>query len=238
MTARVATTVLEVREGHDLLSNGCWSRYRKVVARTKMIDKNTMRSLLERMERAAEETLQRDSAFYKALRALKREIDNDPRVQSTVRELQTAGRSVFSSFVPHIKIRIRTQEGVFELPKPAPIPVAPAAERVGRLTQELRNAASAVIKRSRYYRELGTIVNQAVGASDRFEGIASEVESAGYEVLICLDLSAYAQAKETAPPHGQLRGETAEPRKAPVPLQLSSSDRKFLKDLKITIDES
>jgi hypothetical protein len=190
------------------------------------------------MERAAEETLQQDSAFHQAVRALKREIDDDPLVRSRVSELQAAGRSVFSSFVPHIKIRVRTDEGVFELPKAAPIPTAPAAELIGRLTQELRDAASAVIKRSRYYRDLGIIVNQAVGASDRFEGIASEVESAGYEVLICLDLSAYAQAKELIPPHRQLREAIAQPRKRSVPIQLSNSDRKFLKDLKITIDEN
>ena len=203
-----------------------------------MIDRNTMRSLLERMERAAEETLQQDSAFHKAVRALKREIDDDPLVRATVSELQAAGRSVFSSFVPHIKIRLRTEEGVFELPKPAPIPVTSAAEQVDRLTRELKNAASAVIKRSRHYRDLGIIVNQVVGASDRFDGIASEVESAGYEVLICLDLSAYAQAKELIPPSRQLREANPQPRKGPVPIQLSSSDRKFLKDLKITIDET
>jgi hypothetical protein len=51
-----------------------------------MIDRKTMRSLLENMEHAAEETLQQDSAFYQAVQALKLEIDNDPRVQSTVSE--------------------------------------------------------------------------------------------------------------------------------------------------------
>lgn len=202
-----------------------------------MIDRKTMRSLLENMELAAQETLQQDSAFYEAVRALKREIDNDPVVQSTVSELQAAGRSVFSSFVPHIKIRVRTEDGVFALPRPAHIPVAPAVEQVGRLTQELRNAASAVIKRSHYYRELGTIVNEAVGASDRFEGIASEVESAGYEVLICLDLSAYAQVNVSAPAHPQLREANAHiPCVEPVPIRLSGSDRKFLKALRIRID--
>jgi hypothetical protein len=202
-----------------------------------MIDRKTMRSLLENMELAAQETLQQDSAFYEAVRALKREIDNDPVVQSTVSELQAAGRSVFSSFVPHIKIRVRTEDGVFALPRPAHIPAAPAVEQVGRLTQELRNAASAVIKRSHYYRELGTIVNEAVGASDRFEGIASEVESAGYEVLICLDLSAYAQVKVSAPAHPQLREANAQvPCVEPVPIRLSGSDRKFLKALRIRID--
>jgi hypothetical protein len=204
-----------------------------------MIDRKTMLSLLEKMELAAQETLQQDSAFYKALLALKREIDNDPVVQSTVSELQAAGRSVFNSFVPHIKIRVRTEEGVFALPRPADIPVAPAVEQVGRLTRELRNAASAVIKRSRYYRELGTIVNEAVAASDRFEGIASEVESAGYEVLICLDLSAYAQVKGSASAHPQAREVNPQiPDVEPVPVQLSGSDRKFLKALRIRIDDN
>jgi hypothetical protein len=204
-----------------------------------MIDRKTMRSLLENMELAAQETLQQDSAFYDAVRALKHEIDNDPVVQSTVSELQAAGRSVFSSFVPHIKIRVRTEDGVFALPRPAQIPVAPAVEQVGRLTQELRNAASAVIKRSRYYRELGVIVNEAVGASDRFEGIASQVESAGYEVLICLDLSAYAQVNVSAPVHPQLREANAHvPCVKPTPIRFSGSDRKFLKTLRIRIDEN
>ena len=203
-----------------------------------MIDRKTMRSRLESMERAAQETLQRDSAFYEAVQALKREIDNDPQVQSTVRELQAAGGMVFSSFVPNVRIRVRTEEGVFALPRPAAIAGAPAAERVGRLTQDLRDAASAAIKKSRYYRELDAIVNQAVGASDRFEGIASEVESAGYEVLICLDLSAYAQVRGAVAPRQLLLEAGAQrPADEPVPLQLSSNDRKFLKAIKVRIDE-
>jgi hypothetical protein len=132
-----------------------------------MIDRKTMRSLLAKMELAAQETLQQDSVFHKALRALKREIDNDPVVQSTVNELHAAGRRVFSSFVPHIEIRVRTEEGIFALPRPA-IPVPPPVEQVGRLTQELREAASVVIKKSRYYRELGIIVNHAVGDTMRW----------------------------------------------------------------------
>ncbi len=211
-----------------------------------------MRSLLEKMERAAEETLQQDSAFYEAVRALKSEIDNDPQVQATVDELRAAGRSVFSSFVPHIKIRIRTEEGVFALPKRPPIAVSPAAEQVGRLTQELRTAASAVIKNSRYYRELDTIVNEAVGASDRFEGIAAEIENAGHEVLICLDLSAYVEVqgaataphevRETKPrqkrPQVSREAKPQMPRETPFPIQLSGHDRAFLKDLGIKTDES
>jgi hypothetical protein len=193
---------------------------------------------LEKMELAAQETLQQDSVFHKALRALKREIDNDPVVQSTVSEMHGGGRRVFSSFVPHIKIRVGTEEGIFALPRPA-IPVAPPVEQVGRLTQELRDAARVVIKKSRYYREIGIIVNDAVGASGHFEGLAFEVESAGYEVPICLDLSAYAQVNAPAPEHPPLRGADAPISVAePLPIQLSGSDRKFLKSLNIRIDES
>lgn len=119
-----------------------------------MIDRRTMRSLLEGMERAAEETLQQDSTFYEVVQALKVEIDNDPVVRSMVSELRAAGRSVFNSFVPRIKIRVRTEAGVFALPKPHGIRQMPAVEKIGRLTQELRNAASAAIKKSRYYNQI------------------------------------------------------------------------------------
>jgi hypothetical protein len=210
-----------------------------------MIDRKTMRSLLENMEEAAEETLQCDPNFYKALRALKGEIDNDPQVQAMVGDLRSAGRRVFNSFAPRIKIRVRTEEGIFALPKPVQesdgsLPVE--SHGVDRLTRELRNAASAVIRRSRHYRELDAIVNEAVGASERFEGIASEVESQGYEVLICLDLSAYSQVAyaenhRTAPPAPDGRGMNAEiAGDEPFMIQLSRSDRKFLAGLKISVD--
>jgi len=201
-----------------------------------MIDRNVMRSLLESMELAAEETLQQDSNFHRVLVALKAEIDNDPAVQAIVGELQAAGRSVHKSFVPHIKIRVRTEEGIFALPKPAEIPVGPAVEKVSRLIQELKNAASKVIKNSRHYRELDLIVNKVVAANDRFEGIASEIENAGYEVLICLDLSAYAQVQGMTRPSRQRFQPNALAREAPEPIRLSGSDRKFLAAMKISFD--
>jgi hypothetical protein len=212
-----------------------------------MIDRKTMRSLLENMERAAEETLQQDSSFYEALHALKTEIDNDAQVQATVSELRAAGGRVFNSFAPHIKIRVRTEEGIFALPRPAQEAVAASqasgdSHEVGRLTRELRNAASAVIRRSRNYRELDAIVNEAVGASDRFEAIASEIETQGHEILICLDLSAYAlvsyaESEGTAMPSRQTSGMNAEiAGDEPFMIQLSRSDRKFLAGLKISVD--
>jgi len=161
-----------------------------------MIDRETMRTLLKSMEQAAEESLQQDTAFYEALQSLKAEIDSDPRVQTALAVLQASGRRVFNSFVPHVKIRVKTEEGVFALPKPTTI----QSDQTGELTQELRNAASAVIMNSRHRRELDMIVNEVIGASQQFEGIASQIERAGYELVICLDLSAYAQIRESAAP--------------------------------------
>jgi hypothetical protein len=201
-----------------------------------MIDRRRMRSLLEGMERAAEETLQQDSAFYEAVQALKVEIDSDPVVRSMVSELRAAGRSVFNSFVPRIKIRVRTEEGIFALPKPNGIRQTPAIEQVGRLAQELRNAASAVIKKSRYYNQLDNIVNEAIDSSDRFEGIAARAESAGYEVLICLDLSAYAQIQSPLQEGQAADVETEDT--SPVNIRLTAGDRKFLTALRIRIDPS
>jgi hypothetical protein len=159
-------------------------------------------------------------------------------VRSMVSELRAAGRSVFNSFVPRIKIRVRTEEGIFALPRTDGIRQTPAVEQVGRLTQELRNASSAVIKKSRYYNQLDNIVNEAIESSDRFEGIAARVESAGYEVLICLDLSAYAQV-HTLPQERQVPDVDAKTEDTRlVDIRLTASDRKFLTALKIRVEPS
>lgn len=201
-----------------------------------MVDRKTMQSRLEHMEQAAEEVLRQDSAFYEVLLALKSEIDDDPEVQAIVGELKATGRSVFNSFVPRVKVRVRTQEGIFALPKPAQVASVDAAEE-GRLIQQLKDAASAVIKKSKCYRELDALVNEVIGASDCFEGIASQVEREGHDVLICLDLSTYAQVQATAlaAEQGWLMNPRAS-REEPALIQFSRSDRAFLAGLKIKID--
>ena len=203
-----------------------------------MVDKRAMRGLLSDMEHAAEEILLHDPAFFEALHALKWEMDSDPRVQSAVRSLQAAGQKVFSSFVPHIKVRIRMEDGIFALAKQPEISGAPPVESVAKLTQELKNAASAVIITSRYCQELERIVNEAIAANDKFENIASLIENAGHEVLISLDLSAYAhvQASSTAvPPFG--RAHRQERSEKPVNVDFSAQDLSFLKALKIKADD-
>ena len=200
-----------------------------------MIDDKTIRLMLENMESAAEEAVRSDPAFFEALQSLKAEIDRDPRVQAAVNNLRAAGSRVFSSLVPHIRIRIRTNGGTVSLPVKDHGIGIPSVEQVGQLTQELKSAASAVIMRGRYREELDHILNEAVGSSSRFEGLASEIEGAGYEVVICLDLSAYAQVRESSEPHCKTRKlVSAEPLSA----LLSAQDLKFLRGLKIKAIES
>lgn len=196
-----------------------------------MIDRRTLRGLLKDMEHAAEEALQQDSSFLEVLQALKWEIDSDSRVQSAVRGLHAAGQRVFSSFVPRIRVRIKKGESVFILPKPQEISAFSDTAPVSMLTQQLKDAASAVIKTSRHCQELERIVNEAVAASSSFEKLASQVENAGHEVLISLDLSAYAQVRESA-----ARPERAATIDSPPELpktEFSAKDRDFLKAIGI-----
>lgn len=203
------------------------------------MDKRAMRGLLKDMESAAEKVLQQDSSFFEALQALKWEIDGDPRVQSAVRGLRAAGHNVFSSFVPRIKVRVRTEEGIFTLAKQPEVPGASSLDPVASLTQELKNAAGAVIAASPYCLELERIVNEAVTASDSFENLASQLESAGYEVLISLDVSAYAQIQaSSAAPDRLLPAGLSKSSEEPATIELSSYDLSFLKELKIKADDN
>jgi hypothetical protein len=196
-----------------------------------MIDDKKMLWMLESMEHAAEEALRHDAAFCDALQSLKAEIDCDTRVQSAVRNLHEAGSRVFSSLVPRIKIRIRTNEGVVALPERNPVlPVL--EEPVAQLSQELKSAASAVIMRGRYRQELDSIMNEAICASLRFEGIASHIESAGYEIVICLDLSTYAQLRHFSAPIRNARHSCGA--REPFCGLLSGQDMKFLKAIGIS----
>jgi len=196
-----------------------------------MIDDKTIRSMLEGMESAAEEALRGDATFYHTLRSLKAEIDSDPRVQSAVNELHAGGSRVYSSLVPRIKIRVRTSAGEISLGEPTNAEAYSSAP-VAHLTHELRSAAHAVMIRGRYREVLDQIMNQAVESSERFESIAAQVEKAGNEIVICLDLSACARIRETSKPYR--RATDLPSSTGPLGRLLSEQDRKFLQDLKIS----
>jgi hypothetical protein len=204
-----------------------------------MMDQYSIQGLLKEMENAAEQVLQHDAAFFEALQALKWEIDGDPKVKSAARDLRAAGQRVFSSFVPHIKVRIRTQTALHEAAKPAGAAGPSAADPIARQIQELKNAASAVIMASRYCQELERIVNEAVTASESFESLASRVERAGHEVVISLDLSAYVQVQASSAAVDRSHGTALQnSSREPANIKLSSYDLSFLKALKIKTDEN
>ena len=198
-----------------------------------------MQGLLKEMENEAELALQQDAAFFEALQALKWEIDGDPRVKSAVRDLRAAGQRVFSSFVPRIKVRIRTQGALHETARPAGAAGPSAADPFARQVQELKNAASAVIMASRYCQELERIINEAVTASESFEDMASRVERAGHEVVISLDLSAYVQVQPSSAAADRTQETVLQnSSREPADIKLSSYDLSFLKALKIKTDEN
>ena len=187
------------------------------------------------MERAVSEVLQQDAGFFEALQALKWEIERDPRVQSAVSNLEGSGQRVFTSFVPQVRVRVRTRDGVFALPRAGKNRARQEKGPLSKLTQELTNAASAVILRSRIREQLDTIVNEAVSACTPFESIASEIERKGHEVLICLDLSAYAQVHELLAKASQQQLDLPVVDEVPR-IELSKYDLEFMKALKIKLD--
>ena len=82
-------------------------------------------------------------------------------------------------------------------------------------------------------------MNEAVTASDSFEDLASQLERAGYEVLISLDVSAYAQVHaSSAAPDRLLPASLSKSSDEPATIELSSYDLSFLKELKIKADEN
>jgi hypothetical protein len=196
-----------------------------------MIDDTAMRMKLENMRRAAEEALESDSSFYEALIALKGEIDRDPIVQAAISNLQRTGQRVFTSFVPNIKIRVRTSEGVVSCPDQVES-AAGSLESASQLIEQLKNATRAVIERSRHRHELDSIVTETVAASGRFEGIAAEIESAGYQVVICLDLSSYAKIRGS---RNTILPQTISETHQSTVWSFSAQDVSFLKQMKIKV---
>ena len=90
--------------------------------------------------------------------------------------------------------------------------------------------------RGRFRKELDSIMNQAICSSVRFEGIASEIEQAGHEVVICLDLSAYAEVRGASQPIRNARS-SSDSREF-LNGVLSDNDLRFLKAMGITAVEN
>jgi len=212
--------------------------------------------LLRNLEGKAQRALSEDVSFLEALQGLKWEVDNDARVKAATQALRDRGLIPCSSLAPRIRIGLHAGEDVFTLPKDSPPSSSSDAEDLGyvrqiaseAVTQELRDAATAVLDASPYCRQLERIVSKALHAKASFERIAAALERAGYQLHICLDLSAYARVHERTS-EGTLSPENKPPRnerqrsrsrsnslssRERWQLPLSGQDIEFLRRLRIT----
>lgn len=203
------------------------------------IGKRELSGMLRELERIAEHALQHDSAFLEAFQALKWEIERDRNVRATVQELQAAGHRVFSSFVPRIHVQARTTEGAVVASSHAQAPLHVSAQADTVLVEELKRAASAAIPKSRRRTDLERVVNEATASNIAFENIASQLEHAGYEVQLSLEIAPYARIQGQADTSIR-RTPSARPNVAEdsPDIEFSSYDHSFLKALKISPGEN
>jgi hypothetical protein len=215
-----------------------------------IIGRNTLRTLLRDLEREAQRTVDGDASFLEALQNLKREVDGDPRVKAVIRAFQAQDLAVASSFDPRIRIRLHMGETIVAVPEPLPFTRESYSQETQdefgseAATEQLRDAANAVVGASPLCQELDRIVNEALRANPSFEQLAAGLERAGYELHICLDLSLYARVSNQ-PPYAAPAAERkvmrnsrrAHPQPAsaePYAFPLSSQDLEFLKRMKIS----
>jgi len=92
--------------------------------------------------------------------------------------------------------------------------------------------------------ELGNAINESLSDSDRIAGAIGEIKRAGYDVFLVLEATIGFNKREEGADEDSEEGEgaTAEPpskRKfeSTGKIKLTSQDQKFLRALKIAIDE-
>ncbi len=91
--------------------------------------------------------------------------------------------------------------------------------------------------------ELGNAINESLSDSDRIAAAIGEIKRAGYDVFLVLEATIGFNKREES---GESESEEAEAERAAPPkrkfestgkIKLTSQDHKFLKALKIAIDE-
>lgn len=204
-------------------------------AKQAMIEPAKLRSLVENLERTAEEILRQDVSFAEVLQALKSEIGRDSQVKRALGDLRAVGSKVCSAFFPRIRIRLKKGNGIFALPKHTATAYDPAAQ-VNDLVQKLRHAVRAMLMNSTHRQKLGMVVNEAVAASSTFEAFASELETCGYEVIICLDFYDWVRIVNSATALVRSNNLDRPDGQEPPGMTLSAYDRNFLRDLRIKAD--
>ena len=91
--------------------------------------------------------------------------------------------------------------------------------------------------------ELGNAINESLSDSDRIAAAIGEIKRAGYDVFLVLEATIGFNKREDAVEEEQ-GGEVIELESRPEPgrrssgkIKLTSQDQKFLRQLKISIDE-
>src|SRR5690242_13128542 len=86
--------------------------------------------------------------------------------------------------------------------------------------------------------ELGNAINESLSDSDRIAAAIGEIKRAGYDVFLVLEATIGFNKREEGEDEDS-SGDGAEAQKSGPPgkIQLTSQDQKFLRALKIQIDE-
>jgi hypothetical protein len=94
--------------------------------------------------------------------------------------------------------------------------------------------------------ELGNAINESLSDSDRIAAAIGEIKRAGYDVFLVLEATiGFNKREENGEYESEAEGERAESEATPPKrkfestgkIKLTSQDQKFLKALKIAIDE-
>jgi hypothetical protein len=92
--------------------------------------------------------------------------------------------------------------------------------------------------------ELGNAINESLSDSDRIAAAIGEIKRAGYDVFLVLEATIGFNKREEGSEYESEEGENTETESRPKrkfestgKIKLTSQDQKFLKALKIAIDE-
>lgn len=91
-------------------------------------------------------------------------------------------------------------------------------------------------------KELGNAINESLSESDRISSVIEEIRDAGYEVFLVLEATigfskAEPSAQEDAEPSPEIPETAAANPQSATRIRWTSHDQKFLRALKIAVDD-
>jgi hypothetical protein len=109
--------------------------------------------------------------------------------------------------------------------------------KVGRLREEGGNAVEEKLKD--LMQELGNAINESLSDSDRIAAAIGEIKRAGYDVFLVLEATIGFNKREESDDESEVEAEVEPKRRfeANGKIKLTSQDQKFLRALKIAIDD-